>query len=598
MNKVVMVNICDNYVDNEYEADCLGLLSLATILKDNDICVEVIDFKHEFIVRGYRPKEKVNEEIQQISECILRKEPKIVCFYTLCSNYHIVIMVARRIKELNAGVKIVFGGPQATLTAIETMKNFDCIDVIGIGEGEDTILEIVNRLYSGQSFDNLVGVVYKEGKNVIHNGMPELVEKLDDIPIIKYDFLDMYNIKKVAIDVGRGCPFGCIFCSTKTFWKRKFRLKSPQRIVDEIQFLYEKYNIKKFSLTHDLFTVDLEKVKEFCNLLINSNINISWACSSRIDTLDEEALQIMSKSGCTGIFFGIETGSNRLQKIINKNLDINKVIPVIQSVAKYNIKYVLSFIYGFPQEEECDLRQTVALIQNLINHDLINYDSIQMHELSFFPMTEITEKYQDEFVWAEHVNSTIMNSRFLNKEIVDNVIRKNKKIFPQYFEVKTPLRDKCRNLDKFIMLVYLKLFKKFKVTYRLLLEFYNNDLLLFYENYQKSEGDVLNNISFYPKDVEYELYEPINSIKRFVLNGKFGVYDKEIKEVMLFEYDIIVFLHKDKKTNCIKKYKFDVYDILKFNKLSERFKTPVSIKFTRIDDKNINVQKYDESKVG
>ena len=143
---------------------------------------------------------------------------------------------------------------------------------------------------------------------------------LQQLHKFNYDLVPyMHELDQIDIEGGRGCPFSCVFCSTKTFWKSNFRLKENMILIREIGELKNKYDIRRFNIVHDLFTANKSKIIEFCDLVIENQLDIVWGCSARIDTIDEDIAMRLKWSGCDQIYFGIETGSMRMQKLINKN---------------------------------------------------------------------------------------------------------------------------------------------------------------------------------------------------------------------------------------------------------------------------------------
>ena len=122
------------------------------------------------------------------------------------------------------------------------------------------------------------------------------------------------------LEAGRGCPFACSFCSTNDFFRRRFRLKSPEVLVGQMRRMKERYGIQTFDLVHDMFTVDRKKVVAFCEVVESSGHKFHWNCSARTDCIDDGLISHMARAGCIGVFFGIDTGSERMQKVINKGL--------------------------------------------------------------------------------------------------------------------------------------------------------------------------------------------------------------------------------------------------------------------------------------
>lgn len=589
--KITLVNLKDSYHKREYSVDMLGMLSLATIIsQESSYNVEIIDFQHEFSVNEYVAKQSFMEELQQQFDRVMSTQPNLVCFYTMCSNYHLSIALAKKIKEESQETKIIFGGPQATLTAEETMKVIPWIDGVGIGEGETSILPIIEAVLTDNYSDKVKGLVYRQGNEIINTGMPDLINNLDDLPFIDYSFINMKMMKKVDIDAGRGCPFGCTFCSTKSFWNRKFRLKSPERIVREIQMLKEDYGINHFSLTHDLFTANKKKVMQFCKLLDENNLDITWGCSSRADTLDEEMIKVMSASGCERIFLGVESGSPRMQKIINKNLKLEKLLDTVRNLKLNNIEFVLSFIYGFPEETVEDVNMTLELIDKLFRASLINFNSVQLHELSYFPGTELLQRYGKELKASQHTNATMFNETKI-PEYLSSIIHNNPTIFPHLLERPSELKKVTASLDKYMILIYLRTIKKFRFTFEIILRHYNYNYIQLFQDYKKAEGATLNSISFYHEEsIRNIIIESIYSMKRFIDSQDFGKLNYIIKNIAKFEFDITTFLFLSETEMKEIEYPIDVYKAVNENRITE-IEEKIRVKFTRTGDKNISVNK-------
>lgn len=418
----------------------LGLLNLATILKNNGYSADIVDFDYLIEDKIIELNENLDSVISQMSDYILEKHAKIISFYTMCNSYPITLKLAQYIKSLNSDIKILLGGPQATFTSEATLKMFNFIDAIGLEEGENTIIPIVKNLLSGIPLDNTNGVAFRKGSNVYINRNLEIVDKLDSIPYIDVSFLDYYyarnNRKKsnkdivFNLDVGRGCTFSCTFCCTSIFWERRFRLKSSQRLVDEIKRVKDRYGIIKFAFQHDLFTANKNRIIDFCKLLIKENVNIKWGCSARIDTLDEELISIMQEAGCDNIYIGIETGSGRMQKIINKNLPLDNIVEKIDLIKKYGIKVTTSFIYGFYEETICDLKETLYLMVKLMK---IGCNIIQLHRFIALPGTKETEKVKDKLFYTNDMaNFAPTESRYI--ESLSEIIKSNSEIFSNFYE--------------------------------------------------------------------------------------------------------------------------------------------------------------------
>ncbi len=433
---------------NAYQ-ECSGSLLLATILRKNGINAEIYRFYEADMTKSF------DAFVDETAQNICKRNPRIVSFYCRCDYFLADIKIAEKLKQSNSEPVIVFGGPQATVSCTEILEELPFVDYCCSGEGETTVTPLFGGLLKGESVTSVKGLTYRnELGEVVSNPAPELIKNLDDIPNIDYTLIPseaMQNTKdrdaSVTIDVGRGCPFNCAYCSTKVFWNRKFRVKSPKRIVDEMIMVNKEYGIKKFVFEHDLFTANKKNVLEFCNELMNSGLKIRWTCSSRIDTIDEEMIDAMVAAGCTEIYFGIETGSPRMQEIIHKKIRILDVIRICRYLAGKKIKATASFMYGFPEETKEDLEQTMRLVLELIRSGVKNF---QFHLCTILPGTEYFEKYKSELVFSNSVSNIV--SDFGVEENYD-FICEHKNLFAFYYEYHNEHRAQLEDFDKIVLLV-------------------------------------------------------------------------------------------------------------------------------------------------
>lgn len=465
----------------------LGILSLNTVLQNsNDIKSSVIDFHRIYENREMIIKENINDNINDVVKYLLERKLDVIGFSIMYNTFHLSILLANKIKEHNSKIKIVLGGAQVQSLANEIMEEFNCIDGVMIGEGENIISNCVISLFDTKP--NLKnGILMRIDGRIIGNTKTDFIENLDELPIIDLNPCGVSNFKQISIDVGRGCPFSCMFCSTRNFWGNKFRIKSAKKIFEELIYYNKKYGITDFSFQHDLFVFNKKIVEEVCDLIIDNSLNITWGCSSRIDTISNSLLEKMAKAGCNSTFFGIETGSNRMQKIVNKNLkiDYQKIDEVLALLNKLKISLTFSFIYAFPKETEDDLRDTLLLFDHiffkLLDQKNIANSNVQLHKLIYFPGTQLTSENFENLTLRDGGNfDGYFNTDYLEEELSSFIVKK--KLFIHFYDDKNEIRVKYPNLD-WLMTNFYKLFVQFAPsTFKYLLEHYENDILkLFYE---------------------------------------------------------------------------------------------------------------------
>jgi hypothetical protein len=243
------------------------------------------------------------------------------------------------------------------------MNRYNCVDAIVKGEAEQSVLVLLkhfegdSQLSAANPFN--AGILVRNGSGQVqHLYEHQLVSNLDDLPIPAYDAYTPDPGEEIFMEVGRGCPFSCEFCSTAPFWNRKHRVKSPERILQEIALLRKLFSADRLHFTHDLFTTDRAWVGRVCEALLREKVPVTWTCSARTDTVDAELLRLMKSAGCRAIYFGIESGSQRILKEIRKDIPIAHSLSIVKECAAIGIVPNVGFILGFPTEDESSIRDT------------------------------------------------------------------------------------------------------------------------------------------------------------------------------------------------------------------------------------------------
>jgi radical SAM superfamily enzyme YgiQ (UPF0313 family) len=195
------------------------------------------------------------------------------------------------------------------------------VDLVVRGEAEETFPAVLSAIEGDTGFDAILGITYRVKGQIVRARNAPVIKNLDALPIPAYHlYADVEKCSNIPLELGRGCPFACSFCSTNDFFRRNFRLKSPQKMLAQMRELKKRYGVSAFDLVHDMFTIDRKRVVSFCRELVESGEMFRWGCSARTDCIDEELIAEMAEAGCRGIFFGIETGSVRMQRSVNKKL--------------------------------------------------------------------------------------------------------------------------------------------------------------------------------------------------------------------------------------------------------------------------------------
>ncbi len=400
----------------------LGLLALAAYLLPHGIEVDIADLNIAFNDGRWKNDKNFYQTGAEILESY---NSNILGFLTASDAYHHTVNIAKQYKMRNPETPIILGGYQASVADTETVKYFSFIDAVVRGEGEYSLLKIVESFQKGHNFNFIPGVTYRENDKVVINEDVELIKNLDDLPIPAYDLYPISTKNYVYLEIGRGCPYRCSYCSTAPFWRRRTRNKSTQRVINEIEFLNNKYGFSQFHFVHDLFTVYEKWVYELCNKVKDNNLEIKWTCSARVDTVSDKLLKIMADAGCVGIYYGVETGSEMIQKRINKTINLEKAEKVIRKTLDCGIMPIVGFITGFPFETKEAFSATIS--------EFIKYKQAGVPLSHIFAATP--EKGSD--LYKSHFQDIYFPAHFLDFPLSQDLRKNNLKLMRDYPEIFT-----------------------------------------------------------------------------------------------------------------------------------------------------------------
>ncbi len=430
----------------------LGILSLAAVLEQNDFVPYVIDLNRLFSEYSW-PEQGSYRHLDFCSFAAARLaglQFDVIGFSTMCSSFPLTLRLAQEIRQTHPGASIVLGGPQASVVDEATLAAFAAVDVIVRGEAEVTFPRLLEALADGDDLSRIPGITYRLQGKIVRNPNAPVIEDLDSLPLPAYHLLarDRSLCFRLAIEVGRGCPFGCTFCSTNDFFHRRFRLKSPARLIQQMGFLHQTYGTESFDLTHDMFTVDRKRVVHFCEALLQSGYKFKWGCSARTDCVDRDLLALMSRAGCNAIFFGIETGSPRMQKVIQKGLDLEEAARIICLTDQEGIATTVSTIIGHPEEEKQDLALTVGFVLDALPHEDVNP---QFNVLAPLAGTPLLTQNRDRLLFDGHYSD--MSHQGWQQDPADReLIRAFPEIFPNFYGLPTAVdRGYLMELSRFFM---------------------------------------------------------------------------------------------------------------------------------------------------
>ncbi len=379
--------------------------------------------------------QEVKKEIKKIS-------PDIVGISVNTCALGSSLNVARIVKEYNENIPVIFGGPHATTVPHETIKEKN-VDFVVRGEGELTMLELVRELEKRKpNYKKIKGLSYKQGKKIIHNPQRPLIKDINWLPFPARHLLK--DKKKYPPSVfgvlyaSRGCPYRCIFCGSHNTWSRKPRLFSPEYIISEIEYVKEKYKAWKFNFCDDTFPLYKKHAEQVFELIIKKKIDMVWSCETRAEILKEDLVKKMKKAGCHSVGIGIESGSDRIRKLIKKGSKVEDNIKAAKILRKYNINLVTFFMIGFPWETKKEMYETVKLIKKL------NPGQVAFNIVTPEPGTELFryaiahKLIPKDLEWSSffHQSPEMIINRKMSKEEFLETIKKIEKIVDIYNKAK------------------------------------------------------------------------------------------------------------------------------------------------------------------
>lgn len=558
MKKLILVN--PMYSNQEIYSSIseripLGLIILDNIFNNYKIDSQVIDLN---VITN---KEQINNiTYEKLAEIICDKSPDFVGITSMANNYINAILLAKQIKKRSEKIQIFMGGPQASFVAKETLESFQYIDFIVRGESEKVVPVLADYFNGLINIESIPNLTFRKGNEVIENIEKYPLIGEEEIPIIDYsnymksNNLTIENIDTFSIEGGRGCPFNCTFCSTSSYWSRKFRIKNYDRIIKEMNILNKKYNVTKFNLVHDLFTCNKKSLYEFCNKI--RSLSYTWSCSSRVDVLDYDTLDIMKESGCTGIFFGIESGDTKTQKIINKNLKIECADDIIKYCKKIGIATTVSFIIGFPHETIESINKTIL---KLLEYTILGSNKYFLSILTPEHGSKIFEDKKNDMMFSETLYDNNRDSWNIDIKKEKELIKKYPFLFNHYYSF---ISNEFN--DFYIEAIHriFSILRFFHKTLYLYSKICDQNLLRLFDKFMKWNNK--------KKLHEAQFLECINEgiiIDKFMEYFENNVLDKRIRELYKYERDIMDLNNKKSSKHIsnnilLNKYKYNIAKII------------------------------------
>jgi len=389
----------------------LGLAYLASVLREKNYDVTLID------------AEPLRFTSSDLKSHLKHHQYDFIGMGFMTPMYLCAKDVIKIIKKTAPKSKLIVGGPHITQMPALTMKENHSIDFGVIGEGEITLVELLDAIINKKDFGTVQGIIYRKGGDLKMTLPRPFINDLDSIPMPARDMLPMEKyvptptyyrkLPSYIMLISRGCPYRCVYCS-KIFGST-IRYHSVKRIIEEMEELISVYGAKEIIFRDDTFTVNKKLIANLCHEIIKKNIHkkISWMCMTRVNLVDEHILRLMKKAGCWSIHFGVESGTQRLLDLIQKGITLEQVRSAFRLTRKIGIQTKAFFMLGLPTETVEESLATIRFAREIDPDGVqftitVPYPGTKLYEIAKNDGTLKSFKWEDYQTWAGWTNKHLV----------------------------------------------------------------------------------------------------------------------------------------------------------------------------------------------
>lgn len=354
--------VLDAYDPADYVNVSTALAYLGAGVRNAGFSVKIFDSTLELF--PMYTWERLTDEISKFESKVYGINVHATCVYPQC------LRIAEFLKDTFPDSTVVLGGLPITYLYEWAFKDSDNFDYIVLGEGEETLVELMEYVTKKKrDLNEIKGVVFKKGNKIVRTQNRPLITPLDKLCPPAWDLFNLDKIRKLCraglgLSSSRGCVGGCAFCSDKNFWCNKIRYHTPNRFISDIKMILD-LGINKFQLTDDDFALNRSFVIDACKRIIENGLEIEWFANCRADSIDEEVISYMKKAGCVRILIGIESGSRKILNTMKKRESPEKIKDSIDIINRYGIESIGTCIVGLPGENYETFAKTIRFVTSL-----------------------------------------------------------------------------------------------------------------------------------------------------------------------------------------------------------------------------------------
>ncbi len=389
----------------------LGLAYIAAALTEAGFEHRVIDGTGEALdaVSPYPDRADFMIQGLTIDEIVRRIDPAtevigISCMFS--TLWPVVHRVADAVREKAPGVLLVLGGEHGTAVPDHVLATSP-FDVVVLGEGEDTFVELLRARAAGRPLGEVKGIAFREGDRVVNTGLSARRRDIDTIPLPEWESFPIREYitrhQTNGINLGRsmpmlgtrGCPFQCTFCSNPAMWTQRWIARDPKRLADEMELYVRRYAVTNFDFQDLTAIVKRQWIVDFCRELIARDLNITWQMPSgtRAEVFDAEVADLLYRSGCRALAFAPESGSPKILKAVKKQVDLDHMLTAMRAAVRRGLKLSCFIVIGFPDDTPRTLRQTLSLIRRMA---VLGVYDVAVSKFVPYPGSELFRRLQRE----------------------------------------------------------------------------------------------------------------------------------------------------------------------------------------------------------
>ena len=355
----------------------LGLLYMATILRDKGMDVSILDQP----AKGYT--------IEDTVRWVKKENPDFLGFSGYSMSGRTAALTSMEVRKDLPDLPIVMGSLYATFNAERVLRKYPSVDIVARGEGEETVVDLVDTLTKGDSLKEVQGITFRQGDTIVSTPDRPLLEDLDALPFPDRSLLDEEyhseiggaNIapkKFTSVVSSRGCVHGCRFCSCNAFCRGRWRARSVDDTLEELHYIASE-GYKQFIFIDDCFTLNPKRATEICRRMREEKLDFEWICEGRVDSYSYEMLREIARAGCKIIYFGIESANQRILDYYEKTITPEQSVRAVETARKAGIDLVMgTFIVGAPDESREEIQDTLDFAKKL-SIDLPQFNVLGIH---------------------------------------------------------------------------------------------------------------------------------------------------------------------------------------------------------------------------